>query len=189
MAAASVYRDTLSDALSRVPTIAVVGAGGRRGAAATARARRADVVALEFVFPGALAAVRDVQRAAPETRVVVFAVPDEAIRAIQWADAGVTAALPARSTFRELVAAIAHAARSLEAAAGDREAALTSREEQVFALIEDGRSNKEIARLLDIRLSTVKNHVHSILRKSQASCRTEAVSLTRARRAEPRYRN
>jgi DNA-binding NarL/FixJ family response regulator len=53
-----------------------------------------------------------------------------------------------------------------------------------MALVERGSSNKEIARRLGISSATVKNHVHSILRKLHVSRRTEAIA--RLRNSEPR---
>ena len=45
---------------------------------------------------------------------------------------------------------------------------LTLRERTIVGLIDNGLSNKEIARRLGIELSTVKNHVHRILEKLHA---------------------
>lgn len=50
----------------------------------------------------------------------------------------------------------------------------TPREQQVLQLLGNGQSNKEIARSLGIAVSTVKNHVHHILEKSDASSRRHA---------------
>ena len=54
-------------------------------------------------------------------------------------------------------------------------AALTEREEEVLALIEQGLSNKQIGERLFISAKTASVHVSSILRKVGASSRTEAV--------------
>jgi DNA-binding NarL/FixJ family response regulator len=51
-------------------------------------------------------------------------------------------------------------------------ASLTRREEEIARLIDQGLSNKQIARRLQIEVSTVKNHVHSVLKKLQATRRT-----------------
>ena len=53
-------------------------------------------------------------------------------------------------------------------------ALLTVREGEVLALIANGDSNKIIARKLDIAETTVKIHVHNILRKLQLSSRVQA---------------
>jgi DNA-binding CsgD family transcriptional regulator len=57
-----------------------------------------------------------------------------------------------------------------------RGAPLTSREREVIALMAGGASNATIASTLVISEATVKSHVRHILRKLEASNRTEAVS-------------
>ena len=52
---------------------------------------------------------------------------------------------------------------------------LTSREKDVLTLMAKGLMNKDIAKELYVSEATVKNHVSSILRKLNASVRTEAV--------------
>lgn len=51
---------------------------------------------------------------------------------------------------------------------------LTSREEEVLGLINEGLSNQEIADRLYIECGTVKNHVHKILKKLDVNNRQEA---------------
>ena len=57
---------------------------------------------------------------------------------------------------------------------GNRAEALTSRERQVLARIAEGRSNREIARLLQVSEKTVKAHVSSVLAKLGVQDRTQA---------------
>ncbi len=52
---------------------------------------------------------------------------------------------------------------------------LTMREQSVLRLLEVGMSNKAIARQLEMSVSTVKIHVHHIIRKLNVQNRTEAV--------------
>ncbi|MEH6453926.1 MAG: response regulator transcription factor [Psychromonas sp.] len=59
------------------------------------------------------------------------------------------------------------------------ETTLTTRQLKVMRLVEQGYSNKEIARKLNIELCTVKNHVHHILDKLRVKNRCEAASLFR----------
>jgi DNA-binding NarL/FixJ family response regulator len=54
---------------------------------------------------------------------------------------------------------------------------LTDREMEILRLMQRGLPNKTISRQLGIELSTVKNHVHSILAKLGAHNRGEAISL------------
>jgi DNA-binding NarL/FixJ family response regulator len=51
----------------------------------------------------------------------------------------------------------------------------------VLALVAEGRSNREIAKLLFISAKTVSVHVSNILAKLGAAGRTEAVALARRR--------
>ena len=56
---------------------------------------------------------------------------------------------------------------------------VTECELRVLELLQTGQSNKAIARALAIEESTVKAHVHHILRKLRASNRTQAALLAR----------
>jgi DNA-binding NarL/FixJ family response regulator len=54
---------------------------------------------------------------------------------------------------------------------------LTPREHQLTALVAQGLANKEIAGRLNLSLQTVKNHVHSILLKTQLKSRAMLAQL------------
>lgn len=56
-------------------------------------------------------------------------------------------------------------------------AELTSREEEILQLISDGYTNRKIADELVIQCGTVKNHVHNILKKLEATNRHDAALL------------
>ena len=56
---------------------------------------------------------------------------------------------------------------------------LTPKEETVFELLASGLPNKIIAYRLDLSISTVKIHVHHIIRKLKVRNRTEAALLAR----------
>lgn len=55
---------------------------------------------------------------------------------------------------------------------------LSLQERKVFALLMDGRSNKEIAEILNIGLSTAKSHVNSIYSKLEINSRKDVLNLT-----------
>ncbi len=57
---------------------------------------------------------------------------------------------------------------------------LSDREIQILRWVRDGKSNHEIGAILSISPLTVKNHMQRILRKLQASNRTQAVSKAMA---------
>jgi len=59
--------------------------------------------------------------------------------------------------------------------------ALTPREREIVDLIDQGLSNKEIARRLSLSVLTVKNHVHNVLEKLQVRRRGQAAARLRGR--------
>jgi DNA-binding NarL/FixJ family response regulator len=63
-----------------------------------------------------------------------------------------------------------------------RELVLTTREAQILRMLEAGLSNRDIASRLCIAVHTVKNHVHSLLKKLGVSTRAEAAALSRSLR-------
>ena len=58
---------------------------------------------------------------------------------------------------------------------------LTRRETEVLHLLAEGSCNKDVARRLNIRLSTVKAHVKAIMSKLEVTSRTHAVSIAAKR--------
>ena len=58
---------------------------------------------------------------------------------------------------------------------------LTPREHQLTKLVAQGLANKEIAGRLNLSLQTVKNHVHSILQKTQLKNRAMLTQLVESR--------
>ena len=80
-----------------------------------------------------------------------------------------------RALLRE---APAHAGVTAEGSEGG--SGLSDREIQILRWVRDGKSNQEIGAILSISPLTVKNHMQRILRKLQASNRTQAVSKAMA---------
>lgn len=62
---------------------------------------------------------------------------------------------------------------------------ITRREQEVLALLASGRSNKEIARLLDLSPNTIKTHVARLYGKLEAERRTDAIRRARDLRLIP----
>ena len=54
---------------------------------------------------------------------------------------------------------------------------ITQREQEIMALIVEGKSNKEIEDLLCISFSTVKNHVYNLYRKLEVNSRAQLIRL------------
>ena len=65
-------------------------------------------------------------------------------------------------------------------------AALTQREQEILALLAQGKTNQEIADLLYIAAGTVRVHVHSVLHKLEARDRTQAVIIALQKQLLPK---
>jgi len=103
----------------------------------------------------------------------------DAVAALAMAEAR---RLQADPLLRELRSGGAPAGRADPAGPGSRrDEALTAREQEVLALVAQGRSNREIAGQLFISAKTVSVHVSNMLAKLGASGRTEAVAVARRR--------
>jgi len=200
-AAVRLYRDGLAQSLSGSALVVSVTAD------ATSTLREAvrlapDVLLLDASMPGALALVNAMAESVPATRVVAFAV-DDGLEAevLAYAEAGVAAWIGRDASAEEVVEAVLRAAqgellcsartaamlsrrlavlaRERRAPAATRAAQLTPRETEVGELLCRGASNKQIARTLGLRLTTVKNHVHNILEKLEVCSRAEAGAVLR----------
>ncbi len=124
-----------------------------------------QVIALTSFETGSL--VQDALQAGAIGYLLKDAVIDELAEAIRAAYAGWVTLAPA-------------AARALAEAtlvASEPGHNLTDREREVLALVVEGLSNLQIARQLDISLSTARFHVSTILSKLGAANRAEAAAM------------
>lgn len=169
----------------------VLAAPGGEIATAHVDALDADVVVLDGRIEGAGDLVHALL--APVVRGGVVVIGDSsAARAMELLSAVSLAYLDAETTVDELEQALAAAARGeravpprlvgellertlIQSRWSERGQPLTRREVEVAVLLRSGQSNKEIARRLQIEVSTVKNHVHSILVKLGLHGRGEIV--------------
>jgi two-component system, NarL family, nitrate/nitrite response regulator NarL len=162
---------------------------------------RPAVVLVSLASVDGLHTLRTVRRNLPDTKVVAFAVGENGDDVLACARIGVAGILLRSGTLRDLETTVAGVMRgetvcppSVVGAlvryicdrADGREAVedghLTSREREVLILIDQGLTNKEIARRLGIEERTVKNHVHRVLEKLRVRHRGEAAARLRAAR-------
>jgi len=188
-----VVRQGLRVLLGLHPDIEVVGeAGDGAEAVELAAAVAPDVLLLDLKLPGldglaVLAELRD--RNLPARVLVLTSVtdaasvtvamragaagflykdvdPDALVRAVRSVHDGHTVLAP------EAAGTLVQSRNSCAAVRGL--GALTAREREVLAQIAEGRSNREIARLLHMSEKTVKTHVSSVLAKLGVADRTQA---------------
>jgi DNA-binding NarL/FixJ family response regulator len=158
-------------------------AGDGPAALSLAQSLRPDIVLLDLKLPGmdGLAALPPLRAAGLRVLVLTSATePSAAAAAVRAGAAGVVykdidpAALvrAIRSVHDGNVLLAPEAIGSL--VRGSRADTLTAREREVLAGIADGKSNREIARLLRVSEKTVKAHVSAVLAKLGVQDRTQA---------------
>lgn len=86
---------------------------------------------------------------------------------------------PLRKLTEVITLALAHAGVSVGSDSTPAPRELTHKQEQVLELIASGLSNKDIARVLQIGVETVKGHVKDILERLHARNRLEATVIFR----------
>jgi DNA-binding NarL/FixJ family response regulator len=182
--------------------IEVVGEAGDGAAALTmARTLRPDVILMDVRMPGTdgITATGQITAELPGIRILILTTFDlddyvhaglragasgfllkdvpapDLIAAIRTVAAGDAVLSP--STTRRLIERFVPLLPTTEAAATDSLATLTNREREVFALVAQGRSNREIADSLFLSEGTVKIHVSRLLGKLGLRDRVHAVIL------------
>jgi DNA-binding NarL/FixJ family response regulator len=125
----------------------------------------------------------------PDAAALVRALLDRLVRVVTLgACADDPVAVITDGTLHDVVAAIhgaMHGAFSRTSAAARELVQLTPTERSVLQAVNDGRSNKEIARELGVAVPTVKHHVHNLLTKLGVRRRGEAAALLRGAAAYP----
>ena len=185
-----VVRRGLTALLDGASGFAVVGAASDgEEAVALAAAHEPDVVLMDLSMPGVdgIEATRRLTAAQPDARVVVLTSFSDRERILDALDAGAVGYLLKDAEPDELLRGIEAAARGesplapkaaravLTARAESRPTTeLTTREQEVLALLAEGLANKQIARRLGIAEKTVKAHLTSVFQRIGVTDRTQA---------------
>lgn len=147
-----------------------------------------DVVLMDLKMPKmdgveATAKIRETNPAAKVLILTTYGTSAELMRAMESGAAG---AIVKTSSREEIVAAIHGVLEGHCMLSGEIEHTLATlhpapdmspRQIEILSLISKGFTNKEIARILNVSLETVKDHIKKILGKIGASSRTEAASI------------
>jgi two-component system NarL family response regulator len=197
-----VVREGLSAILETKEEIQIVGEAGDGGEAVEkARTLLPDVIVMDVSMPGmsGVEATRIIKREFPHIGIIALTMYEDQQYIFDLVRAGATGYLLKDSDSTEIVAAIRAMSRGeslihpsvaskilaefsllSEGKARKRsflEHDLTEREITVLRLVADGKTNKEIANVLDLSEKTVKNHVRNIFHKLHVYDRTQAAIL------------
>lgn len=186
----SLLRGALATLLDLEPDIEVVAqaADGEEAVALTAD-HDPDVLVADIEMPSmtGLDAAEALRRAGSRTRVLIvttFARPGYLQRALQ---AGVLGYVLKDAPSQDLADAVRKVANGQRAVAAElaeqawaHSADLTAREREILLLVEAGRTNKEIARALELSPGTVRNYLADAAAKLGAANRIEAFQIARS---------
>lgn len=165
--------------------VAEVGDG--RDAIRRAAALKPDVAILDVGMPllNGIDATQQIVRKTPETKVLILSMHSDEAYVTRALQAGAKGYLLKDSAGKDLIKAVAAVAvgqsffspsvaslmlddyvrRVAGTGVADRYESLSEREREIFQLIAEGRTNKEVAELLTISPATVETHRAHILQK------------------------
>ena len=193
------YREGLAAALAGLGQLSIIAAvAGSDLTLACLAHFGPDVVLLDIALSGCLGLPAALSPE-PPVRFIAFAVSEADDEVLACAEAGFSGYVGKNGSAEDLVLIIKGSLcgevlcppqiagalfRRLAAFANSHRpdpiiSGLTRRELEVVELVDQGDSNKEIARRLRIAPATVKNHVHNILGKLQVHRRAEAAASIR----------
>jgi len=184
----TVMRNGLRLLLERQPHLQVVGeAADGRQAVALSETLNPDVVVMDIAMPNlnGIEAARQIVNRNPRTAIAILSMHSDESYVIRALKAGARAYLLKDSAEADLLAAVRALAdgksffspaiskilvedymRQLESrGAEDTYELLTNREREILQLLAEGRTNKEVANMLNLSLYTVETHRAHILQK------------------------
>jgi len=175
------YREALQSVLRGVCGIALVGvASSAEEVVKQACILAPGVAVVDMAMIESFSVARPIARAPQVGGVMVLGIPEVPAEVIACLPSGILGFVSRDGTVAVLLDAIRGASRAHLPQKVFHDAfmqGLTTREMEILRLMQEGVSNKTISRHLGIELSTVKNHVHSILAKLGVHRRGEAISL------------
>lgn len=162
-----------------------------------------NVILMDLLMPDmdGLEAITEIIRSNPEARILVVTSLEDEDKVLAAIQAGALGYFPKSAPRAFLLEAIRKVAdgipylpsgialklfRSIRGLKTPSRSAvdepLTARQEQILALLSEGRSDQEIGGMLHLSEATVRSHVHRILQRLGAENRAQAVSYAHGRR-------
>src|ERR1700681_3569834 len=178
----------LRELIESDPSLAIVPSDGERERIPVVlRGHRPDVAILDVGALGKLGEVRELSARHPATRLVLIADEPSTAECAQLLSFGASACLDRGTQSRDVLNAIHLASRGLQvipratsghgAGSGAGGRLLTRREAEVLPLLQQGRSNAQIALVLQVGVETVRTHARNIYRKLGVSSRREPSAI------------
>ncbi len=188
-----VVREGLVTILNRQDDLIVVGeATNGREALEQWRKHRPDITLMDLRMPemSGIAAIDAIRAEDDQALIIILTTYDSDEDVYRAMRAGAKAYVLKDAYREELLECIRRVCRgqmfvspevATKLASRISEEELTNRELEILTFLAEGKSNKLIARELNISEGTVKTHVKSILEKLDATSRTEAVAVAARR--------
>ena len=173
----TVMRSGLRLLLERQPNFQVVGeAADGRQAVELAASEKPDVVVMDIAMPhlNGVEAARQIANRSPHTAIAILSMHSDESYVIRSLKAGadliaaIHAITEGKSFFSPAVRQMLkedYMHQLAAVGAEDSYELLTTREREVLQLVAEGKSNKEVANLLNLSLYTVETHRTHILQK------------------------
>ena len=162
-----------------------------------------DVIMMDMLLPemSGLEAIEKIIEANPEAKILVLSSMEDEERIVSAIQAGALGYFPKTASRMYLLEAIRRVAdgvpympagitlklfqglrriKSLQPT-NDLQLPLTTRQQEILSLLSEGHSDDEIGRLLHLEESTVRAHVHHILRRLGLKNRVQAVAYANQR--------
>jgi DNA-binding NarL/FixJ family response regulator len=194
------FRDGLRHVLDQLggPLTIVEASDFDQALSTVEREKDIDIVLLDLSMPGMSwndGLQRLKEQLPPTTPVIVLSASDDRRHVLQAVNLGAAGFIPKTSSSRVMLSALKlvlsggvylppalleNGAQGLDGTGGPMASEnavsfLTPRQREVLALLGQGKSNKEIARVLQLAEGTVKLHVTAILKALNVNNRTRAV--------------
>lgn len=189
------FREGLRDLLKAAPDMQLAGeAANGLEALRLAKQLQPEVILMDLHMPdmNGIEATRQILRTSPHMAILVLTMYDDDESVFAAMRAGAKGYLLKGALKNEILRAIRGVAageaifgpmiaqRMVDYFSQLRPAAaafpeLTGREQEILALMAQGKKNPEIAQQLQINLKTVQNHISNIFAKLQVSDRAEAI--------------